>query len=259
MKFFESPRAVEEIKLVVFVPFGRGTPYHPDRPNHGLAFHLACRVRYSFDSGEDFICRAGDCIYLPEGASYRVTPLEAEREGAGVWAINFSLSEGEAAPPQRISPRATEELSQLYARSLRAFRSDSAAAFFDGMLSFYRIRKLLSLNASPEGSAARRKTLAPAIAYLEEHFCEDAPSIPALARLCGVSDSYFRKLFLKEFSVPCSVYLRNKRLDYAARLLESGVYSVTEVSLLCGFGDPAYFSREFKKRFAISPRAAKPH
>ena len=43
------------------------------------------------------------------------------------------------------------------------------------------------------------------------------------------------------------------RLNYSMELLQSGHYSVTEVSELCGFTSLGYFSTVFKKHFGKSP------
>lgn len=48
-------------------------------------------------------------------------------------------------------------------------------------------------------------------------------------------------------------FIKSIRLDHAVELLQSGKYSVTEVSELCGFSSVGYFSTVFKKHFGKSP------
>ena len=48
-------------------------------------------------------------------------------------------------------------------------------------------------------------------------------------------------------------FIRSMRLKRAAVILCKGHLPITEVSLLTGFNDPAYFSRCFQKQFGISP------
>ena len=50
------------------------------------------------------------------------------------------------------------------------------------------------------------------------------------------------------------VYIRNMRIKYAAELISSGLYSVTDAAMMSGFNDVAYFSREFKKVLGVTPR-----
>lgn len=67
---------------------------------------------------------------------------------------------------------------------------------------------------------------------------------------------YLRKLFKKEMSVTPLEYLTNLRMKKAEGLLSvmwANEYSISEVAGMCGFEDPLYFSRVFKKHFGCSP------
>lgn len=70
------------------------------------------------------------------------------------------------------------------------------------------------------------------------------------------SDSYFRKIF-KSFtgSAPLD-YLHHLRIESAKRQLQQyhGIVSIKSIALACGFSDPYYFSRIFKKHEGISPQ-----
>ena len=64
------------------------------------------------------------------------------------------------------------------------------------------------------------------------------------------------KIFRKELGMTPHKYLTNLRLQAATELLCSAHYSgnISEVSLLCGFKNPLYFSRLFKKKYGVSPK-----
>ena len=70
---------------------------------------------------------------------------------------------------------------------------------------------------------------------------------------------YVRKLFQKETGATPRTYLENARMELAANLLSSGVtnkysnYSVSQVAEACGYSEPMYFSRVFKKHFGVAP------
>lgn len=74
-----------------------------------------------------------------------------------------------------------------------------------------------------------------------------------LASLPGSSD-YQRKLFQKEFGVTPHQYLTNKRLQIAAETLMNCSDKMADIAVMCGFRDPLYFSRMFKKKYGVSPR-----
>jgi len=48
-------------------------------------------------------------------------------------------------------------------------------------------------------------------------------------------------------------FIRNYRLEKAAKLLQENDLNVSEVGYSVGFIDPLYFSRCFKKRYGVSP------
>lgn len=70
------------------------------------------------------------------------------------------------------------------------------------------------------------------------------------------SSDYLRKLFQKDFGVTPHQYLTNKRLQIAAEALANvGVSgnSVADIALMCGFREPLYFSKMFKKKYGVAP------
>ena len=72
------------------------------------------------------------------------------------------------------------------------------------------------------------------------------------------SCDYLRKLFQKELGGTPHRYLVDKRLKMAAELLVSdanaGARTIADIAPLCGFHDPLYFSKMFKKRYGTAPR-----
>ena len=72
--------------------------------------------------------------------------------------------------------------------------------------------------------------------------------------MCFVSEAYFRKLFKKLYSVSPKQYVINLRLETAAQLLQSQLYSVNEVGDRSGFTDPKYFAKLFKSKYGCSPK-----
>ena len=75
-------------------------------------------------------------------------------------------------------------------------------------------------------------------------------------RTLPFSYDYLRKLFQKELGMTPHRYLMDKRLQHAASALlsaEHGGNAVAEIALMCGFRDPLYFSKAFKKRYGVAP------
>ncbi|MBR5782628.1 MAG: helix-turn-helix transcriptional regulator [Clostridia bacterium] len=93
----------------------------------------------------------------------------------------------------------------------------------------------------------------PAVDTINRDFTSNDLSVKDMARLCGISEAYFRRLFMDKFSLSPKEYIIKLRMEHAKRLLESGQFSVSEIALMCGYFEPCHFSREFKKHYGVSP------
>ena len=63
-------------------------------------------------------------------------------------------------------------------------------------------------------------------------------------------DKRVRKLTAKN----CTQYIREFRLDYAAKLIQSGEQNIQYLVDESGFSSLSYFSTSFKSYFKVSPR-----
>lgn len=104
----------------------------------------------------------------------------------------------------------------------------------------------------PKSKAA---LIQPALDEIAEQYCRQNISIPALAKRCGVSEPYFRRLFQACTGTSPLKYIAARRMERACELLRFGGYSIRTTAEMCGYGDECYFSREFKKTMGISPAA----
>lgn len=80
-------------------------------------------------------------------------------------------------------------------------------------------------------------------------------SLPELAEAAAVSKAHLARLFRRQFGVGVVEGLELVRLARAEILLTRSNLSITEVARECGFPDPLYFSRRFRKAFGVGPRA----
>lgn len=82
-------------------------------------------------------------------------------------------------------------------------------------------------------------------------------SVNAAIERLHLNTNYARDLFVKNVGCTPLQFLTEKRLEYAKQLLASCAlksYSIREIAYMCGFSDPYYFSRTFRKRMGVSPR-----
>jgi AraC-like DNA-binding protein len=98
----------------------------------------------------------------------------------------------------------------------------------------------------------RHAAVARATAHIRGHL--DAPlDVQGLADVAGFSRAHFSRLFAQIEGVPPAEFVLRERMQRAARLLVTGQLSVKGISSACGFEDPNYFAKVFRRTFAISP------
>ena len=90
--------------------------------------------------------------------------------------------------------------------------------------------------------------------YIDIHFSNPKLNLESLCREIAYNPKYVSRLFVKEFGTTFSKYLNEVRLNNALALISGGFTSIKEISNLCGYSDPLYFSKQFKAKMGISPR-----
>ena len=90
-------------------------------------------------------------------------------------------------------------------------------------------------------------------ALLDTRFKESL-TIDDMASNVYISGDHLRYVFKREYGVSPIHYLVNKRIELAQTHLRGTSRSVADVARLCGFADPFYFSRVFKKVTGMSPQ-----
>lgn len=94
--------------------------------------------------------------------------------------------------------------------------------------------------------------MADAVAFMETHFAETL-SISDVIERSHYSQRHFIRLFSAAYGMTPQRYLLDVRIRHASAMLRDSGLSVTEVAMRCGFGDPNYFSRIFRKYSGNSP------
>ncbi len=88
--------------------------------------------------------------------------------------------------------------------------------------------------------------------YINNNYREIATSKQA-ADACYLNHSYFCRKFRKHFGISFSEYLTRYRISVARTMLEEDKHSISEISHLCGFDTPTYFSKCFKNLVGLLP------
>jgi AraC-like DNA-binding protein len=95
-----------------------------------------------------------------------------------------------------------------------------------------------------------------AIKFINENYTENVTT-EGLSKRVHLSEGYFCHLFKEVTGKTAKEYLLSLRLKKAEDLLRSTEMSITEIGCCCGFSDPNYFTRIFKKKKGKIPSKIK--
>ena len=224
----------------------------------------------SFNTSEgEYVLEPGDLFFIPRGTWYRPNT----KNGCTYLYFHFVASEAN-----------DEEIRQARLQGERRFHFGDVISIDYHLLTLprktasdYQIRQSLGLaiadiqGEDPEKLARMNmsffvalvrlseltrqteQTLAYRIKkYVAEHMIEEL-SLGDIASHFGYTKQHVARVLVAGFGVTPSKLMDRLRLERAAGILCEGEKSIGEVAAMCGFNDANYFSRRFKKQFAISP------
>lgn len=91
------------------------------------------------------------------------------------------------------------------------------------------------------------------IAYVVANPAE-TPDVGRMADIAGLSRAHFSRIFAAATGLPPAEYLLKEKMRLAAKLLGSNPsLSIQDIAARCGFADPNYFAKVFRRIFGISP------
>lgn len=249
--FMESEHNIKNIILACLVDSKTARKVHINRASHGLVLYTKGDTTFVFDTGKRVRVTKNDLVYLPKGSNYTV---EKNSFGAECYAINYLTYEDISYEPFSFKTKNASLFLELYKKADKAWKSSKKTGQMECKAILYTIIcDLIKEFEAGYTSKSLTAVLNPAIEFIDENLTSDTLSVSLLAKLCGISETYLRKLFLKSYGTSPVKYIRTKKILRAKALLSSGLYSVAEVAELSGWGDEAYFSREFKKATGVSP------
>lgn len=88
--------------------------------------------------------------------------------------------------------------------------------------------------------------------YTEENYWKTDLRLESVALVFGYNTAYLGKLFTKETGISFHTYLEQIRLEKAADLLKTK-RKIYEIAEECGFSNPEYFTKKFKKQYNMLP------
>lgn len=89
--------------------------------------------------------------------------------------------------------------------------------------------------------------------YMNEHLADPDLNVEKLTEDVGISRAQLHRKLKEIAGVSAGEFIRNLRLEQAARLIEEGQINITQVAYSVGFCNQTHFSTVFKKHYGMSP------
>ena len=249
-KFMNYDFNITKITFAKHLDASHDKAIHKDRINHGLALHMAGDKDYVFQDGTSLRVQAGTVIYLPKHSFYEVD----YRETGDCYAINFELDEDITFPPFVMRLKNCAEAEKCFQRAEKSWMTKNVGQNVKCKAELYALIYLLIKQYFADYVPSEKfEIIKPAVDAMHQACLSGELRVEKLAEQCGVSEVYFRKLFKSFYGVSPIKYINDLKISHAKALLESQMYSVSEVALQSGFSDATHFSRAFKKSAGISP------
>jgi AraC-like DNA-binding protein len=258
----------QDISSLMILPFGlskerqRGSRYHWNNAHRGddsfVIFQythqgLGCidfgGERYDVPAGHAFIA------ITPEASRYYYPP---EREGEWVFSwINFygdlalkiwgSLRE-RVGPVVPVTPVAVKILEMMIKKIVTHAWRDPYQASSEAYRFHLEVARHLRPKKEHAGSVDQ------SLATMRHHY-QTPLRIKEVAALAKMSREHFSRVFFQQIGTSPAAYLRQIRLDAAARLLRVTELSIAEIALRSGFSSATQMGIFFKRKERITPHA----
>lgn len=217
-----------------------------------------CSARYENKDGTVCEAHSGDLVYTPVGSEYKMRVYGFENSEASTIGINFDLFDVDGEPftvSEKPTVFSANEKIKMLCREIERFTYAPTQMPTGYKVLLYEILNELGLaKARLAINNSNFRLIQKGLEYLSLHF-EEEISVGELARLCGVSESYFRRLFRLYLGKSPVRYRVEIRIERAKEYLRYGENSVNEIAGILGYIDSAYFIKQFKKETGVTPLA----
>lgn len=260
---FDLCDTIESLNAGQFVSPGFGT--HAERviDSHELIFVTQGRLDM-FEEARHFSLAANQTLLLHPGRRHGgLRPYAAD---LNFYWVHFRVPETPAQPvlvsvPKVATIRNPEALTELFCR----FISDQESGILDPVSAAHLVSLMLCAigdgrdpmwgypgvaraQDDPDALAARVES------YIGEHFCEPI-STSDIAAALRYNPDYLERVFHASARTSILDALHQKRIGLARVLLHTRAgKNINEIAFECGYTDPGYFRRMFKRLTGLTPK-----
>lgn len=243
------------IKTISDVQKGRIAPSNTkckNRHSDCFVFVKTGEAEYTFD-GKKYSVSAGNVFYIASGSNYTISVSD---ENYTFVFVDFffddntdTVFENQIFSSKGITmlENRFEALYQLWCMGDFADKIYCKSVIYDIYSEI--VKSTLKKYISPD----KRYKIEEITEYISKNIADESLSIEGLSRMYDISEVHFRRIFACVYHTSPIKFITSLRLKKAKELLVCGDIPISEISRICGFKNPYYFSKVFKKETLMTP------
>ena len=217
------------------------------RKNHIIAYQLTG----SFDHkvrGELLSVHSDTLFFIHKDDSYSVKCLESGKSLCVCFSADTNLV------TKVYDARDDARVGNIFKKIMLESALDCESKKYSVVARLYELFSIISSASAPSYVAPdKREQMSTVHGKIMEYYREKEFHVNELSSLCGVGQKQFTKLFRQRYGTTPTQFVLALRMNTAAKLIEEGHMSISEVADFVGYDDVFYFSRLFKKNIGVSP------
>ncbi len=224
--------------------------------SHTLLWFKNCNGRITDRNGKILEVKKNQLAYMAKGTEYKVEFMDNQGDDYDTLVIHFQMTDmdGDDISAVREPVICMKNVDLTYA----IIMEEMAAEFKNNIVcipemksSIYRLLSDICQNRKRKVRKSKYTCISSGIKLLEKN---SDLKIADIAKQCGVSECYFRRLFMEYSGMSPMDFRQHYRIEKAKQLLLSDEgLTISEIADELNFTDVYHFSKTFKKYSGISP------
>ena len=225
------------------------------KPSHTFLWFKNCKGKVRNKNGKTILIEKNQIAYMSKGTEYTVEFYDTAPNQADTIVIHFQLTDlnGVDITPSFepiICIKSVDVSMGMYIEIAADEFQKNIMCIPEITSVIYRIFAHICKKQRTAVVKSKFSYIRAGIELLENNSDKD---IDEIAKSCGISEGYFRKLF-REYSGENPIDFRQRhRIEKAKQLLMLDTYSIGEIAEELHFSDIYHFSKTFKKYCGVSP------
>lgn len=100
--------------------------------------------------------------------------------------------------------------------------------------------------------------LSPVFEFIDSHY-QQPINLSDVAQAVGYTPAYLTSLAQSHTGKTVKNWITERRMTQARQMLKNTAHSIRQIAEESGYGDPGYFTRQFRKLHGMTPRAWRSH